>query len=236
MEILLLAAFAAAAVLAVRQGNRLLTRKMDELKERSITLLEARLGHQLRYGSVSPSILGFLALRDLTVFSVQDPERPLLKINRVKIYYSIVRLLTTRDVLQSLSEIQIANSSLEVDRERDKELLEFFERLQAGPGDTAPLPRVRLSGANLSLRYRQTGWGAALQDLFTRNIYLSDRRIISALLYTLLQETGIILSRAIFRWRFFDFRVVTFVCFTINTGNVHFCLLFWKIVCLRNHQ
>ncbi len=83
----------------------------------------------------------------------------------MKIYYSLFRLLSTRDPLQSLSEVQIANSAFEVDRERDQELLEFAERLRAGEGGSE-LPRLRLTGNNISLRYREAGWSASVRDLF----------------------------------------------------------------------
>lgn len=165
LELLLLAAFVTAGSVAVYQLNLLLSRRMEELKARSIALLETRLGHEIRYRSIAPSVLGFLAVRDLTVLSLRDPQRPLLVISRVKIHYNLLRLLSTRDPLQSLSEVQIANSSLEVDRERDQELLEFVERLGTGEG-WRELPRLRLTGANISLRYREAGWSAAVRDLF----------------------------------------------------------------------
>ena len=65
LEILLVAAVVAAGGIAVHQLNLLLSRKMEEFKERSIAVLEARLGHEIRYRSISPSVLGFLAVRDL---------------------------------------------------------------------------------------------------------------------------------------------------------------------------
>jgi hypothetical protein len=165
VEILLLAGFIAAAAVGVYQANLLLSRKMELLKVRAIAAIENRLGHEINYGSIAPSVLGFLAVRDLTVFSVEDPERPLLRISRVKIHYNLLRLLSTRDPLQSLSEVQIANSAFEVDRERDRELLEFAERLGTGEGG-GELPRLRLTGNNISLRYREPGWSAYLRDLF----------------------------------------------------------------------
>ena len=164
-EILLLAGFIAAAAVGVYQANLLLSRKMELLKVRAIAAIENRLGHEINYRSIAPSVLGFLAVRDLTVFSVEDPERPLLRISRVKIHYNLLRLLSTRDPLQSLSEVQIANSAFEVDRERDRELLEFAERLGTGEGG-GELPRLRLTGNNISLRYREPGWSAYLRDLF----------------------------------------------------------------------
>jgi translocation and assembly module TamB len=164
LEILLLAGFIAVVAITVSQLNLLLSRKMEVLKERSIAALQSRLGHEIRYRSIAPSVLGFLAMRDLTVFSVRDPERPLLRISRVKIYYNLFRLLSTREPLQSLSEIQLANSSFEVERERDQELLEFLEHLRTGGG--SELPSLRLTGSNIRLRYRDSGWSAAVRDLF----------------------------------------------------------------------
>ena len=164
-EILLLSGFIAAGALGVYQLNQLLSWKMEQLKVQAIAAMESRLGHEIRYGSIAPSVLGFLAVRDLTVSSAQEAGQPLLRISRVKIYYNLLRLLATRDPVQSLSEIQIANSSFEVDREKDRELMEAVERLRTGEGGSA-LPPLRLTGSNISLRYREAGWSASVRDLF----------------------------------------------------------------------
>ncbi len=165
VDILLLTGFIAAAAIGVYQLNQLLSRKMEQLKVRAIAALESRLGHEIHYRSIAPSVLGFLAVRDLTVFSAQDAQQPLLRISKVKIYYNLFRLLATRDPVQSLSEVQIANSSFEVDRERDRELLESVERLRTSGGG-GELPSLRLTGSNISLRYREAGWSASVSDLF----------------------------------------------------------------------
>ncbi len=166
VEILLLACFIVAAAFGVYQLNQMLSRKMEQLKVRAIAALESRLGHEIHYRSVAPSVLGFLAVNDLTVSSAQDPNKPLLRISRVKIYYNLLRLLATRDPVQSLSEVQIANSSFEVDRDRDRELLASLERLRTGGGEGGELPSLRLSGSNISLSYREPGWSASVTELF----------------------------------------------------------------------
>jgi translocation and assembly module TamB len=165
VEILLLAGFIAACAFGVYQLNQLLSRKMEQLKVRAIAAMESRLGHEIRYRSIAPSVLGFLAVRDLTLSSAQEAGQPLLRISRVKIYYNLFRLLATRDPVQCLSEVQIANSSFEVDREKDRELLESLERLRTGQGG-GELPSLRLTGSNIDLRYREAGWSASVSDLF----------------------------------------------------------------------
>lgn len=165
LEALLLTVAIAAAGAGVYYANGHLTRRMQELKQNAVALLEQRIEHRVSYRSISPSILGYLEVRDLTVFSLQDPQPPLLKVSRVKIHYSIVRLLLTREPLQALTEIQIANSAFRIEEARDRELLELLRRLPQS-GSAGALPRLRLSGSNITLSYQAADWQAQLSELF----------------------------------------------------------------------
>lgn len=172
LEIILLAGFVAVISFFVYQANSILNRQMEELKVQSIEMLENRLGRRIQYQSISPSLLGFLAIRELTVFSVEDPQAVLLRINRVKIYYNILRLLLKKDPLHAISEVQIANSSLSVNYDRDRELFEFIDKLLPIPSGAdrrsshLELPEITLSGANINLEYVHTEWAASLTNLF----------------------------------------------------------------------
>ncbi len=172
LEILGLVAAVAAAVLLVAFANARVGRWMEGLKERTITMLENYLGRPISYRSISPSVFGFLAVRDLSVHSVDPQEAPLLRLSRVTIHYNLWRLLLSGDPVQAVSTIHLAKSSVEVDLERDRELLELLARLAApGPSDSlragfASLPQLSLSGSDISLRYRQRDWSAGVNNLF----------------------------------------------------------------------
>jgi hypothetical protein len=172
LEIFALLAVIAAGAFLVTYANARVGRWMEELKERSIIMLENYLGRRISYRSISPSVFGFLAVRDLSVHSIDPKEAPLLRLSRVTIHYNLWRLLLSGDPIKAVSTIHLANSSIEVDLERDRELLELLARLLA-PGTAeiartgfAPPPQLSLSGSDISLRYRQQGWSAGVSSLF----------------------------------------------------------------------
>ncbi len=149
--------------------NQHLNQKMDELKSRTLSLMEDKLGRAISYRSISPSIFGFLAVRDLKIHSFSDPEAILLKINRVKIYYSIFDFLITKDPVNSLREVNIANSLFRIDRERDKEIFEFLDRLSGRytqEETEASRHTLKFSGTNITLHYSSPGMGLELEKLF----------------------------------------------------------------------
>jgi hypothetical protein len=171
LEILVLAAILAAAAFLVAFANDRLLHWMDELKQRSIAMLEERLGRRISYQSISPSVFGFLAVRDLTVHSFEPGQAPLLDLSRVTIHYNLWRLLWSGDPVQAVSAIHLAHSSINVDLERDGELLDLLGRLASAPSGNArtrfsPPSRMTLSGSDISLHYRQKDWSAGVGNLF----------------------------------------------------------------------
>ena len=123
IEILILLAIVSLGALFVHVIGVRLDRGMQRLKTEAIALLEAKIGRRISYQSISPSVFGFLGIRDLIVYSQEDPRDILLRINRVTVYYDLIRFLTTRSVALSLSEIRIANSYFDIDYEEDRELI-----------------------------------------------------------------------------------------------------------------
>lgn len=145
--------------------NRELTARMDELKARSIGELESFLGHRITYSSISPSFLSYLEVRDLVVHDAPDTEKPLLAIHRVRIYYSILHLLTRRDPVGSLREIRILNTNFSLDLQRDQNVIDLLQRMtQAGSG-TGGL-RARITGANVGITLQTQGTVLTLSGLF----------------------------------------------------------------------
>jgi translocation and assembly module TamB len=181
LEIFLLLVIVSVGAVFVRQVGTRLDRRMEELKTEVMQTLEARLGRRISYSSVSPSVFGYLGIRDLVIHGRDDPQEILLRINRVKVHYDLLRFLSTRSAVLALSEIQIANSYFDIDYDRDRELLELIESLRTSstePG--SPLlslagrsglqgedyPRITMSGSNLTLRYTYRDWQAEVSNLF----------------------------------------------------------------------
>jgi len=156
---------------------------MEELKTEMIHALEQKIDRRISYKSISPSVFGYLGIRELTIYSYYDAQEVLLRISRVKVYYNIFRFLSTRAPVLALSEIQIANSYFEIDYDRDRELIEFLDSLRTGNaagGDSSVLsrlaggasqaddrlPQIDISGTNITILYRYGEWHLRVSNLF----------------------------------------------------------------------
>ncbi|MEE9309089.1 MAG: translocation/assembly module TamB domain-containing protein [Spirochaetia bacterium] len=181
LEILILLVIITLGTLFVQQIGTRLDRRMEELKTEVLHMLEARIGRRISYERMSPSVFGYLGIRGLIVYSQNDPEEVLLRINRVKVYYNLFRFLSTRAAILALSEIQIANSEFNIDYDRDRELLDLLDSLRTGSGITSnrnffrqsdgdrreeEFPQIDISGSNITLRYTYGDWQLSVTDLF----------------------------------------------------------------------
>jgi hypothetical protein len=162
---------------------------MEELKTEVVNLLEAKIGRRISYKSISPSVFGYLGIRELIVYSQDDPDEVLLRINRVKVYYNLFRFLSSRTVALAVSEIQIANSEFNIDYYRDRELLDFIDSLRKGSGITSErnsfsqsdgdrreeeFPQIDVSGSNISLSYTYGDWQLDVTNLFFTAVNQGD--------------------------------------------------------------
>ncbi|GAH29549.1 unnamed protein product, partial [marine sediment metagenome] len=70
LEFLILIFLIAAGSAFVYLLSQRLDREMDELKTQTVRMLETKLGRRISYRSISPSVFGFLAVRELTIHSL----------------------------------------------------------------------------------------------------------------------------------------------------------------------
>lgn len=189
LEILILLVIVTAGTLFVHQVVTRLDRRMEELKTEVVHMLEAKIGRRISYESISPSVFGYLGIRELIVYRQNDPDDVLLRINRVKVYYNLFRFLSTRAVVLALSEIQIANSDFNIDYDRDRELLDFLDSLRTGSGITSnrksfrqgdgdrreeEFPQIDISGSNISLSYTYRDWQIDVTNFFFTAVNQED--------------------------------------------------------------
>ena len=145
-------------------------------REEAIDGLFTLLNRNVSYRDISPSLLRAIEIRDLTIYSGDTPDQPLMSIRRLRLRYSLTRLLTSLDPVASLREVQLVDSRLTVDLERDQELVQVLQAIglaAGGTGDSAPvegvvLPPVTLAGVNLGVTLQGTGFRMELGDLFFR--------------------------------------------------------------------
>ena len=164
LEVIIIIILIAASAPPLYLLNRRLDARMEAIKQEAIAVLEARIGRRISYASISPSIFGFLAVRELKVYSQVNPDAVILRINRIKIYYNILSFFQDKRPVDAIKAVQLSNSQFDIDRDRDRELLSLLKQLENSGGDA--LPELKVSGANISLRYTSGRSSITLSKLF----------------------------------------------------------------------
>jgi len=149
LTFLALCALVAATVVGVTALDRAITEGMANLKPRGIAALEQYLDRSVSYGSISPSVLRQIVIRDL---AIGPPGSELLTVRTLRMRYSLLGLLATRDTVGSLKEIRLSGATLRLDLASDAELLERLSRLVSSDYPASGLPRLRLVGSGVDLR------------------------------------------------------------------------------------
>ena len=176
LELALLLLIIGGAGWGVRSLGELVERHVVAKREEAIGGLFELLNRNVSYRDISPSLLRAIEIRDLTIYSGDTPEQPLMSIRRLRLRYSLTRLLTSLDPVASLREVQLVDSRLVVDLERDQELVQVLQAIGLAAGGTGEsgavegvvLPPVTLAGVNLGVTLEGTGFRMELGDLFFR--------------------------------------------------------------------
>jgi translocation and assembly module TamB len=141
---------------------------MEAFKRESLALLERQLNGRIYYDSISPSVFMFLEVRNLRISSLEKPDDFILRLQRIKIHYNLFKLLFNPDPLRALSEINISNTSLSLEWERDQKTVQLLNKLLRSPpskGDPKLYP-IKISGAKLALRVRYSGNHFDISNIF----------------------------------------------------------------------
>ena len=164
-------------------------------REEAFGALFRLLNRKVSYRDISPSLLRAIEIRDLTIYSTEAPDEPLVSIHRLRLRYSLARLIASRDPLASLREVQLVNSHFTVDLERDQELIQVLQEIglavagagapprfgpnASGAANGVALPPVDLAGADLGVTLHGLGFRLELEDLFFR-VAAGERLRVSA--------------------------------------------------------
>ena len=155
----------ALTALAAREIDRVLTERMAELKSQTIATLEATAGRKISYSSIAPSIFQYLEVRDLVFHESDSSEKSLLALHDIRVYYNLLHLLLRRDPVGALREVQIRNTRLSLDLDKDQDVIEILRRLTATGGGEGRL-RARITGANVSVSIASAGTTMSLDNSF----------------------------------------------------------------------
>lgn len=149
-----------------------LERRFEQIREDAVEQLEDVLGRQVSYESISPSILRYLSVNDLTVHGTAGEPADLLNVERVRIYYRPVRFLQGR-YAEAFSEIRIENTAITVDTRLDTDLTALVADL-LGQQEAAARDRAHDEGGEQGADAIPR---ATLADILPDDIVVSGRNI-----------------------------------------------------------
>ncbi|MFO7850615.1 MAG: translocation/assembly module TamB domain-containing protein [Spirochaetia bacterium] len=141
---------------------------MEEFKRQTIEALEERIGREIVYEKISPSILLSLNIYNIRIAPFDSEKEENLSIDRIEIFYSLMDLLKGKTI-DAVSEIAVKNTTIRIDKERDPELLRLIEDVLSPDTDTPteiPFNDIVLSGENISIFYSDGESRYELRRLF----------------------------------------------------------------------
>ena len=150
-----LGALVVATALGVSALDRALSERMSALRAQGIAAVERLLDRRVSYGSISPSILRQIVIRDLAVRA--DDGREIAVVRTLRVRYSLLGLLLGRDAVGSVREIRIAGATIALDLEADRDLFDLVARFSAPGGAASGLPRVRVVGTGVDAKLSLPG-------------------------------------------------------------------------------
>ncbi|MFW5688859.1 MAG: translocation/assembly module TamB domain-containing protein, partial [Spirochaetota bacterium] len=169
-----------AALLVLGPVRVELERRFEVVRSEAIARLEELLGRSITYARISPSILRYLSVRDLTVHGRAGEPADLLSVQQLRIYYRPLMLLQGR-LTDAISEIRIENTTLTVDTRLDSDLTALLADIagsREAQGDdsvAAVLPDdVIVSGRNIQLQVRSAIGMVEMDRLFFSTTLAED--------------------------------------------------------------
>jgi hypothetical protein len=170
LEILIFTILVSLTALALRPVGTFTGSRMGMLRDSFIAGAESALNRKIRYASASPSIVGSLDIRNVSIFS--EGQEPALKLDRFIARYSVVSLVMGRkdNVLRSVT---IEGLQLVYDLDRDRDLAALFAQGDTGNGAFTLPEKCRfqvLNGSMLvkkgekSLRVTDLAFGGSIKD------------------------------------------------------------------------
>jgi len=142
-----------------------LARTTSELKVEAVAALEKAFDRDVGYRSISPSVFLYLEIRDLSLTPRGAESLPAVHVSRVRIYYSLLRLLAGRSALGAVTRVDIRDTSLDMGRID-------LSRWGRGAGGAAAqglaaLPAsLEVTGTNLSVSVVAGEGAARIERLF----------------------------------------------------------------------
>ncbi len=166
VELAALGALILLAAVATPVLQTVLESTTSGLKVEAVAAVERALDSDIQYRSISPSVFLYLEIRDLSIAPHAGAAFPAVRVSRVRVYYSLLRLLAGSGPAAAVTRIDIRDTSFDLGD------LDHFGAPggPAGTGFRIPaLPAaLEVTGTNLSLRFVVDEARVSVQRLFFR--------------------------------------------------------------------
>lgn len=165
----------AAMVVALGPLRSEMQARFDRVRAQAVARLEAVLGREISYDSISPSILRYLSVNDLIIHGTASEPADLLRVGRVRIYYRPLRLIQSR-YGEAFSEIRIENTSIAVDTRLDSDLNALLADV-LGARESAAREAARSADAGGATEEAVDGGSQTLAGILPDDLVVSGRNI-----------------------------------------------------------
>lgn len=159
-------------ILILLPVQRSIDRYMENVQMQTIRSIEDAIQRTIRYKSISPSILLFLEVREVTVAGREGEKRENINISKVRVHYSLWKLLQG-NIAEAIHEIRIINSTFSINQQDDQNLLKIIRDLgnqrtvAGGKNGTETLPAdLLIIGENLYINYIDENQRVQMGKLF----------------------------------------------------------------------
>jgi hypothetical protein len=129
IQILVFSGLVGLTALALQPVQRVIQDSIRHIRDNLIGQAEALIGRQIRYSSISPSIFGAFDIRNLRILGTGEGSADVLSVSRFRLSWSLRDLF--RGSPWSIRSVLIDKPHINLDLERDRDLLELF--VPAGP-------------------------------------------------------------------------------------------------------
>ncbi len=140
-------------------------RRIEILKTEAVAFLEAKLGREISYESISPSIFSYIEIKNLSI--KKTGTEPLLVMNKVKVYYNIFSIIAGR-IPEAFYEVSIEHTRFTFFEKENEDIIALFNTLMRGAGESPELDgiSIKLTGKNLNARIVLSGGEYTLDRIF----------------------------------------------------------------------
>ncbi|GEM_PF-5450343 len=132
-----------------------------KLKDGLITQLETLIARKISYDSISPAIFNGIEIRGLVLEGGNSKSR--IELSKIVLSYDIFDFFLRGESL--LSEIRIVSSDIQLDTQRDKDILELIEVLVKQKDG---IPPITVIGEDLALSISDKGNSYSVENIFFR--------------------------------------------------------------------